>query len=144
VAVIKNLFLLYRQPLSQKTLSRNTPQITPSPYRLDFRFGAMDVSGAVRIFPRQKLGDGRTASEPERLRGRRPLLVSREMVEAKFQLKQKDAAIEFGISLTAFKQVCRKLGVDRWPYRRPNRASAAAAGTVKLYHCQQRTQICQR
>jgi hypothetical protein len=95
---------------------------------------AMDVSGAVRIFPRQKLGDGRTASEPERLRGRKPLLVSREMVEAKFQLKQKDAAIEFGISLTAFKQVCRKLGVDRWPYRRPNRASAAAAGTVNLYY----------
>jgi hypothetical protein len=52
------------------------------------------------------------------------------MVEGKFELKQKDAANEFGISLTAFKQVCRKLGVDRWPYRRPNRA--LAAGTVKL------------
>ena len=104
----------------------------------------MHESGAVRIFPRHKLGDDRTASELERLRGRSPLLVSHEMVEAKFQLKQKDAAIEFGISLTAFKQVCRKLGVDRWPYRRPNRASAAAAGTVKLYHRLQRTQICQR
>ena len=102
----------------------------------------MHESGAVRIFPRHKLGDDRTASELERLRGRSPLLVSHEMVEAKFQLKQKDAAIEFGISLTAFKQVCRKLGVDRWPYRRPNRA--LAAGTVKLYHRLQRTQICQR
>ena len=103
----------------------------------------MDVSDGVRIFPRHKLGDDRTASGSERVRGRRPLLVSREMVEGKFELKQKDAANDFGISLTAFKQVCRKLGVDRWPYRRPNRASAAAAGTVKLYHRLQRTQICQ-
>ena len=134
-AVIKNLSLL--SPISCAIV---TERLECFRFQvLDFRFVrqvlcAMDVSGAVRIFPRQKLGDGRTASEPERLRGRRPLLVSRQMVEAKFQLKQKDAAIEFGISLTAFKQVCRKLGVDRWPYRRPNRASAAAAGTVNLYY----------
>ena len=85
--------------------------------------GACEMQGdAVRIFPRQKIGEDGTASD-ERVRGRAPLLVSREMVEAKFEMRQKEAAVSFGISLTAFKHVCRKLGVDRWPYRRPNRAA---------------------
>lgn len=39
-------------------------------------------------------------------------------VQRKFGLPQQDAAKELGISLTSLKQVCRKLGISRWPYYR--------------------------
>jgi len=76
-----------------------------------------DTDEAVRIFPRQKIGE--EDAMPERVRGRAPLILTRDMVEAKFTWRQKDAAQSLGISLTAFKQVCRKLNIYRWPYRRP-------------------------
>ena len=34
------------------------------------------------------------------------------------QLKQVDAATKLGISLTALKKACRRLGFDKWPYCR--------------------------
>jgi len=50
--------------------------------------------------------------------------VDLESIEPLFDLPQKDAAKELGISLTALKQVCRKLGVDRWPYWRKKKPEA--------------------
>ncbi len=41
-----------------------------------------------------------------------------EAVQAKFNLPQQEAARALGISVTSLKQVCRKLGVTRWPYHR--------------------------
>ena len=41
-----------------------------------------------------------------------------EAVQAKFNLPQQEAASALGISVTSLKQVCRKLGVRRWPYHR--------------------------
>ena len=38
-------------------------------------------------------------------------------MQDKFTLPQEEAARELGISLTSLKQVCRKLGLKRWPYR---------------------------
>ena len=51
-------------------------------------------------------------------KGRAPLQVDMESIKPLFGLPQKDAATMLGISLTALKQVCRKLGVQRWPYWR--------------------------
>ena len=39
-----------------------------------------------------------------------------------FGRPQPEAAQILGISLTTLKQVCRRLGVTRWPYRRPSKA----------------------
>jgi len=56
----------------------------------------------VRLFPRRKHGEG-TGSGSEK--GRAPLQVDLESIEPLFDLPQKDAAKELGISLTALKQV---------------------------------------
>jgi hypothetical protein len=79
----------------------------------------------VRLFPRRKLGDG---SSTQTEKGRPPLRVDMESIKPLFNLPQKDAAKALGISLTALKQVCRKLGVDRWPYWRRKKGSKATGG----------------
>ena len=81
-----------------------------------------DPEDGIRIFPRRKLHEGeQRAAYPEPMRGRPPLKLNLKTVESVFDLPQKDAALKFGISLTAFKQVCRKLGINCWPYRRPSK-----------------------
>ena len=79
---------------------------------------------AVRLFPRRKGGDS-LAAAPEK--GRQPVELHMQTVAARFALPQAEAAQELGISLTALKQVCRKLGICRWPYRRPKKRGARAA-----------------
>jgi len=73
----------------------------------------------VRLFPRRKLSGG---DVPEK--GRAPLKVDIVAIKSLFGRPQSEAAGELGISLTALKQICRKLGVPRWPYQRPGKASA--------------------
>ena len=51
-----------------------------------------------------------------------------DAIKALFGLPQKDAAKALGISLTALKQVCRKLGVDRWPYWRKKKSKPSRGG----------------
>ena len=51
-------------------------------------------------------------------RGRPAMTLNLEAVQAKFGLPQQEAARALGISVTSLKQVCRKLGVRRWPYHR--------------------------
>jgi hypothetical protein len=48
------------------------------------------------------------------------------LLESKFDMRLSDAAKSLGISTTSFKQVCRKLGIARWP-RRPHKASSRRA-----------------
>mmetsp|Transcript_27052 Transcript_27052/g.43450 ORF Transcript_27052/g.43450 Transcript_27052/m.43450 type:complete len:463 (-) Transcript_27052:860-2248(-) len=85
-----------------------------------------NADGGIRIFPRRKLHEGEqgAANSEPKPRGRPPLKLGLKAVESQFSLPQKDAAASFGISLTAFKQVCRKLGINRWPYRRQGKALA--------------------
>lgn len=57
------------------------------------------------------------------LRGRPPVQVDLACLKAKFNyphvtISQPAAAKELGISLTTLKQLCRRLGLLRWPYRR--------------------------
>jgi len=61
----------------------------------------------VWLFPRRKNGQGASTSTEK---GRPPLKVGIESIQPLFGLPQKDAAKALGISLTALKQVCRKLG----------------------------------
>jgi len=73
----------------------------------------------VRLFPRRKLTGGNV---PEK--GRAPLKVDIVAIKSLFGRPQSEAAAELGISLTALKQICRKLGVPRWPYQRPCKSAA--------------------
>lgn len=50
--------------------------------------------------------------------GRPPVKVDSSAVRALFGIPQPSAAKTLGISLTSLKQLCRKMGVARWPYRR--------------------------
>ena len=55
-------------------------------------------------------------------RGRPPLKVDFAAIEQYFHLPQPEAAKALGISLTSLKHVCRKHGLNKWPYRRAGRA----------------------
>jgi hypothetical protein len=70
----------------------------------------------VRMFPRRKRDEKETDTMP--CRGRPAMTLNLEAVQAKFGLPQQEAARALGISVTSLKQVCRKLGVRRWPYHR--------------------------
>mmetsp|Transcript_18134 Transcript_18134/g.59563 ORF Transcript_18134/g.59563 Transcript_18134/m.59563 type:complete len:169 (-) Transcript_18134:22-528(-) len=71
---------------------------------------------AVRLVPRKrKQGDSSIESS---LNMREELKISREDVEKFFDMPQPDAAVALGISLSTLKNVCRKIGVYRWPYQR--------------------------
>jgi len=71
-------------------------------------------NAAVQLYPRRKAG--KTGSPIQK--GRSPMLLSYQGVASLFGRPQPEAAERLGISLTSLKEVCRKLGVPRWPYRR--------------------------
>jgi hypothetical protein len=68
----------------------------------------------VHLFPRRKQGEW----DCPPAKGRSPVLISRDSISALFCHPQGEAARTLGVSLTTLKQVCRKLGVPRWPYMR--------------------------
>ena len=72
------------------------------------------LEASVPLFPRRKAGD--LPFLPSR--GRAPMRIDRDMIVALFNMPQTQAAQHLRISTTALKQVCRKLGVSRWPYTR--------------------------
>lgn len=80
----------------------------------------------VRIFPRRKVGE-ESALAPKK--NRSPVCFDINSVSPFFDVPQSDAAKNLGISLTALKQVCRKLGLSRWPYVRPKKNKMRGVGT---------------
>ena len=70
----------------------------------------------VHLYPRRKAGDDAVP-----VKGRQPVELTREAISAMFVMPQPDAARDLGVSLTALKQVCRRLGITRWPYMRPSK-----------------------
>ena len=58
-----------------------------------------------------------------------PVEVDLATLKSKFDMRLSDAAKSLGISITSFKQVCRKLGVARWPRRLRPRSSAQQPGS---------------
>ena len=81
-----------------------------------------ECKASVHLFPRRKAGS-KDASPPAK--GRAPILVSYQAIASFFGQPQNDAARQLGISLTTLKQVCRKLGLTRWPYMRPCKSASA-------------------
>ena len=77
---------------------------------------------SVLVFPRPVAEDA--------FRSGSPVELTREMLKSKFHMRLSDAAQSLSISITRFKQVCRKLGVARWPRSlhrpRPPRTGAKA------------------
>jgi len=57
-------------------------------------------------------------------KGRPPVKVDEVALRLLFGVPQPMAAKELGISLTALKQICRRLGVVRWPYQRGGQPAA--------------------
>ncbi|KAK9804895.1 hypothetical protein WJX72_010619 [[Myrmecia] bisecta] len=51
--------------------------------------------------------------------------LSRQNLEAHFRFTRKEAALRLGISETTLKNACRRLGIDRWPYREIARRAKA-------------------
>ena len=82
-------------------------------------------SKRVHLFPRRKAGDKRSVN----VRGRAPLQVDEHAVASLFGLPQGEAAQKLGVSITAMKQLCRKLGIERWPYTRQKKQGSARAAT---------------
>jgi len=70
----------------------------------------LDMS--VRVFSRRKADDPQHHS----IKGRLPLHIDRNAITALFGQPQALAAQHLGISVTALKKTCRKLGVMRWPH----------------------------
>mmetsp|Transcript_26050 Transcript_26050/g.65770 ORF Transcript_26050/g.65770 Transcript_26050/m.65770 type:complete len:290 (+) Transcript_26050:172-1041(+) len=91
---------------------------------------AEDGEGMSLIFTRRRAGQTARASNE-------PVVLNRKRVQQLFDLPLKDAAALLGISMTALKKACRKIGVERWPYRKvqtpkanhPTSPSVANAGS---------------
>ena len=79
----------------------------------------------VRLFPR---GKAKAVAHAGPRKARSPMLFNYQAISSLFGRPQKEAAHRLGISLTTLKQVCRKLGVLRWPYMRGSSASARVCG----------------
>mmetsp|Transcript_36522 Transcript_36522/g.85287 ORF Transcript_36522/g.85287 Transcript_36522/m.85287 type:complete len:297 (-) Transcript_36522:427-1317(-) len=70
-----------------------------------------DSGGMSLIFTRRRAGQAARVSNE-------PVVLNRKRVQQLFDLPLKDAAALLGISMTALKKACRKIGVERWPYRK--------------------------
>eukprot|EP00960_Hanusia_phi_P031947 749579-Hanusia_phi.AAC.3 len=64
----------------------------------------------VRLLPRRK----RKSS----VEGPKELVLGMDQISLFFHLPQCEAATQMGISLSALKTVCRKVGLEKWPYKR--------------------------
>eukprot|EP00960_Hanusia_phi_P040323 754398-Hanusia_phi.AAC.1 len=50
--------------------------------------------------------------------GKKMFQISQKQIESLFHLRQTEAAAYLGISLTAMKAACRRVGISKWPYSR--------------------------
>ena len=100
------------------------------------------VYSAPTIFPRRKGGcrnRARDAAEaPEACEGGQdtekifsPVVVTPELVAGLRGMPVQQAADLLGVSATALKKACRKLGIAKWAYRKPPRSASAAAAAAR-------------
>lgn len=91
------------------------------------------------VFPRR---GRKTGVAGEKGRGHEPILITMEVMMGLFHLPLVQASKHLGLSPTAIKSVCRRLGIKKWPFRalsakstRRNRkrtsSQAASAGEVE-------------
>ena len=96
--------------------------------RSDPLAGPIPDAAATTVFPRRK--PGHTKREP--CSAAAPVAVSLEVLESLAHYSLPLAASKLGISATAMKKACRKLGISRWPYlpARTGRTLVAQVGVV--------------
>eukprot|EP00961_Rhodomonas_salina_P298775 3938363-Rhodomonas_salina.1 len=70
----------------------------------------------VLVYPRRKHGQERLGSE------RPPVVVTREYLESNYNIPLTVVAKNLNISATVLKQLCRRVGIAKWPYKRPKLA----------------------
>ncbi|EKX42650.1 hypothetical protein GUITHDRAFT_111329 [Guillardia theta CCMP2712] len=66
----------------------------------------------IKIFPRRK--QGQPSRGPD-------VYLTHDRLASFFHMRQKDAAEKLGISLSAMRSACRRLGIERWPYSKSER-----------------------
>eukprot|EP00961_Rhodomonas_salina_P125765 1694458-Rhodomonas_salina.2 len=71
------------------------------------------------LYPRRKGVD----PELSEVSGRKPVMLDADGVKQLFHLPLRDAADRVGICVTSLKRVCRRLGIQRWPYTKPPQSS---------------------
>ena len=81
----------------------------------------------VRVYPRRMDRKSvRSTNIPQS-----PIVLTRKMLEPFFGRPLSEAAEHVGLSITALKSVCRKLGIRRWPYQQSkSRRKAGAADAM--------------
>ena len=75
---------------------------------------AAEVETAVRLRPRRRTWDRNRELHEE-------VDLTAEALTALFGMRMADAARSLGVSPTTLKIVCRRLGIERWPYSRTGR-----------------------
>ena len=85
------------------------------------------LHGAAHCTHAAALADGGKRDSPLEQRrtskGRPAARVDVNSMRTMFGMPQPEAAKALGVSLTTLKQACRRLGLSRWPYRRPSKAN---------------------
>jgi DNA-binding MurR/RpiR family transcriptional regulator len=81
----------------------------------------------VRVVPRSKQDSDSTCSTNA------AVVLNRETLQSMFHMRLPEAAKRLGVSETTLKQVCRKLGVPRWPrqLKYPTRSNARGGAITK-------------
>eukprot|EP00960_Hanusia_phi_P030787 748841-Hanusia_phi.AAC.2 len=113
-------FLTFSPEHRKSADSQETPaQLSPSQGSAVFPAPSRKITVgepfAVRLVPRKRKQPENCA---EGINQREEVKISKEDVEKYFDMPQPEAAIALGISLSTLKNVCRKIGVYRWPYQR--------------------------
>lgn len=82
----------------------------------------IEHSRAIRVFPRRKKSDDAstqvTTQGTKRKRGNTPIELTVARISTVLHMPQAKAARAMGISATALKSVCRRLGIRSWPNAR--------------------------
>lgn len=73
----------------------------------------------VLVYPRRKMGEEKMGSE------RPPVVVTREYLEQNFHMPLTAVSKKLNLSATVLKQLCRRVGIPKWPYKRRKRNSTS-------------------
>jgi len=73
------------------------------------------TTAVVHVRPRRKSGE---AAPTEQRDKEKPLAFTHDTISKYFGMRLPQAARALGICGTSLKQICRKLGIERWPYPR--------------------------
>ena len=77
---------------------------------------------AARVFIRKKQGQRHRSCDE-------PVLITLELIQPLFDLSIKEAALRLNLCPTALKNVCRKLGIARWPFKQHRINQRASQGS---------------